>query len=137
VVLDTGRALVRLFEHSLIEGSEEALAATAAELLGTAYLFEPDKTEGSRPIEALVETTREQAGITEGAPATRNRARFRAGVILQDQPGRYDEAIAMFEGYLKETSDRRANAAEARMRLAKSFQQKGDSNDTSECCGRW
>jgi hypothetical protein len=69
VVLDTGRALVRLFEHSLIEGSEEALAVTAAELLGTAYLFEPEKSEQSEPIKTLVQSTREQAGVQVKRPS--------------------------------------------------------------------
>jgi hypothetical protein len=69
VVLDTGRALVRLFEHSLKEGSEEELAVTAAELLGTAYLFEHEKSIKSTPIRKLVETTRRQAGVQASLPS--------------------------------------------------------------------
>ena len=62
VVLDTGRALVRLFEHSLSkEGSQEALALTAAELLGTAYLFDTEPKKRSASIRKLVEKTRDKA----------------------------------------------------------------------------
>jgi TolA-binding protein len=63
--------------------------------------------------------------IAVGSPAERNRARFRAGAILQNR--RKDkEAIAMFEDYLNETGDKRANAAEAKMRLAESVRKTGD-----------
>jgi tetratricopeptide (TPR) repeat protein len=64
--------------------------------------------------------------VVLGSPEERNRARFRAGVILQERLGRHDRAIAMFEAYLKERGDRRANAAEARLRMAKSFRRQGD-----------
>lgn len=62
VVLDTGRALVRLFEHSLVdEDSEAALAVTAAELLGTAYLFDSAPAKRPASIKKLVDKTRKKA----------------------------------------------------------------------------
>ena len=69
VVLDTGRALVRLFEEDLGGGSEGSLALTAGELLGTAYMFEPEKAAPSPAIEKLVAETRKQAQVP--LPASR------------------------------------------------------------------
>ena len=67
VVLDTGRALVRLFEEDLGGGSEGNLALTAGELLGTAYMFDPEKTSPSPALDQLVAETRKQAQVPEPA----------------------------------------------------------------------
>ncbi len=70
VVLETERVLVRLFEHALKPGSEEALASVAAELIGTAYLFESGKKEISKPLGDLVKSTRKQAGVAAASPSS-------------------------------------------------------------------
>lgn len=67
VVLDTGRALVRLFEEDLGGGSEQSLALTAGELLGTAYMFEPKAAKKRPQIEQLVEKTRIKAQVPPAA----------------------------------------------------------------------
>lgn len=62
MVLDTDRALVRLFEHSLSqEGSPKALALSASELLGTAYLLDTKEKTHSVPIEKFIDKSKKKA----------------------------------------------------------------------------
>lgn len=64
VVLDTGRALVRLFEGKQTRDAEEHLALTASELLGTAYMFDAPSLEKMPEIHQLVTETREHARVS-------------------------------------------------------------------------
>ncbi len=70
VVLDTGRALVRLFEEDLSGSSEESLALTAGELLGTAYMFEPPEKPKPEPIKKLVDEVKKQVAVSPSEKET-------------------------------------------------------------------
>jgi hypothetical protein len=108
------------------ERSEEVLHRRLAKNprdMAARQLLAASQRKSGRPKEAL--KTYKKI-IADGSPREQNRARFRAGVILQDQLGQHEAAISMFDAYLAETADRRTNAAEARMRLAKSHEAKGN-----------
>ncbi|MCP4674252.1 MAG: tetratricopeptide repeat protein, partial [Deltaproteobacteria bacterium] len=66
---------------------------------------------------------REVIAIAPEAQA--NRARFKAGVVLQDKLGRHREAIVTFDEYL-EMAGAKSLEVEAKIRLARSYSAIGD-----------
>lgn len=64
--------------------------------------------------------------IAHGSALERNRARFRAGIILQDRLYDHAGAISMFRACLAEAGVCRSNAAEVKLRLARSLHQNGE-----------
>lgn len=64
--------------------------------------------------------------IRYGSPIEKNRARFRAGSILQDRLNNHPKAIRMFQAYLNDPDVRQKNAAEVKLRMAKSYQKMGN-----------
>ena len=70
VVWGTGRAMVRLLEAGTSDGFEEDLALAAAELLGSAYLFEPPLRKED-PMREVAEAAREKvvAQVSAAAPS--------------------------------------------------------------------
>ncbi len=106
--------------------SEEALTRRLAKTpddTATLALLAVCQRKSGHPRQA-VQTLKQV--IEVASPAERNRARFKAGVILQDQLGRDAEAVVLFDDYLEDRNDKRANDAEARIRLAKSLKRCGD-----------
>ncbi len=63
--------------------------------------------------------------IQVGSAVEKNRARFRAGAVLQDRMNKPLEAAKFFEEYLSKPSELRPNTVEARMRLANCMQSAG------------
>ncbi|MBN1773341.1 MAG: hypothetical protein JXB32_18915 [Deltaproteobacteria bacterium] len=72
VALSTGRALVRLFEQRMGEGSAADLAVTAGELLGTAYMFEPPERRPAPALARVADDARVLAAVPspEAPPST-------------------------------------------------------------------
>jgi hypothetical protein len=82
VVWSTGRAMVRLLEAGTDVGFETDLALAAAELLGSAYLFEPPLRKDD-PMRKIVEDAREKAmAMGDFAPSEPERAEGSRGVLL-------------------------------------------------------
>ena len=64
--------------------------------------------------------------IKYGSPIEKSRARFRAGSILQDRLNAHAKALRMFQAYLDDPQSTRKNAAEVKLRMAKSYQKMGN-----------
>ena len=96
---------------------KKRLASTPGDI-ATLKLFAVCERKSGRP-ERAVEIYRRI--INSGAPGEQNLARFKAGIILQDQLGRQGEAAHLFETYLQTPPAMRSNTVEARMRLARSY----------------
>jgi len=88
VAVSTGRALVRLVETDLNRIRERELAASARELLGTAYLFETPTQKTDSPMDQVVTSVRRQtsANATRGKWAVLLKGNAEGGISGQTGP---------------------------------------------------
>ena len=67
-----------------------------------------------------------QSVVQKAPPSRGNQARFKAATIYADRLNAHNEAIRLYEAYLRAPASQRANTPEARIRLARSLNIVGD-----------
>ncbi len=82
VAVTTGRALVRIVETDLDKAGEAELAASARELLGTAYLFDVSAENSESPMGRVVDSVRHTVAPPHSVEKTQ------APVVPALEPGR-------------------------------------------------